>query len=96
MNLVTMKMKDNVPEKRVLGLSYLGLETDWDNQICNVNIEDVEQKISTHCLLLPLKLNTGREGSVMYALVHDNWLVTDRHGKTVMPQLCADLMKSSR
>ena len=74
----------------------MGLVPDWDNQMCNVSIEDLEERISTHCLLLPLKLNTGGERNVMYALVHDNWLVTDRHGKTVMPQLCADLMKSSR
>ena len=27
-NIAVMKIKDNVPEKRVLGLSYLGLEPD--------------------------------------------------------------------
>ena len=68
------------------------MEPDWDDQSDKVNIADVEKMISTSCLLLPLMLEVGRSKQCMYAVVHDDWSLTNGHGQTAVPKLCAGLM----
>ena len=43
-------------------------------------------------MLLPLMLEVGRTKQCMYAVVHDDWFVTNGHGHTAVPKLCANLM----
>ena len=51
--------------------------------------------ISTSCLLLPLVFEYGSSKQCMHAVVHNDWCVTDMHGRMAVPRLCGDLMKRS-
>ena len=78
-----------------MGFHYLRMEPDWDDQLVNVNIGKVEEMISTSCLLLPLMIEVGPTKQCMYAVVYDDWSVTNDHGQTAVPKLCAELMNTN-
>ena len=78
-----------------MGFHYLRIEPDWDDQLVNVNIGDVEKMISTSCLLLSLMLEVGPAKQCMYAVVHNDWSVTNGHGQTAVPKLRAELMNKN-
>ena len=91
-NVVKMVIQTDELSEKIMGLDYLRMEPDWDDQLDKVNIADVEEMISTSCLLLPLMLEVGRTKQCMYAVVHDDWSVTNGRGQTAVPKLCAGLM----
>ena len=91
-NVVKMMIQTDEMTEKTIGFHYLRMEPDWDDQLDKVNIADVEEMISTSCLLLPLMLEVGRTKQCMYAVVHDDWSVTNGHGQTAVPKLCAGLM----
>ena len=91
-NVVKMVIQTDELAEKILGLDYLRMEPDWDDQLDKVNIADAEEMISTSCLLLPLMLEVGRTKQCMYAVVHDDWSVTNGRGQTAVPKLCAGLM----
>ena len=74
---------------------YLRMEPDWDAQKVNVKISEVEEMISTSCLLLPMVIEAGPTKQCMYAVVHDDWSVTNGQGQTAVPKLCDELIKKS-
>ena len=78
-----------------MGLHYLRMEPDWDAKKFNVKISEVEEMISTSCLLLPMVIEHGPTKQFMYAVVHDDWSVTNGQGQTAVPKLCDELMKTS-
>ena len=82
-------------DQKIMGFHYLRMEPNWDDQLVNVNISEVEEMISTSCLLLPLVIEAGPTKQCMHAIVHDDWPVTNGHGQTAVPKLCAELMNKN-
>ena len=75
-----------------MGFHYLRMKPDWDDQLVDVKISEVEEMISTSCLLLSLVIEVGPTKQCMYAIVHDDWSIINGHGHMAVPKLCADLM----
>ena len=90
-----MKIKMDELSRNVMGFHYLRMEPKWTNQKVDVKISEVEDMISTSCLLLPVVIEVGPTKQCMYAVVHDDWSVTNGQGQTAMPKLCDELMKKN-
>ena len=94
-NVVEMAIKtDELSEKKYWS-SLLRMEPDWDAQMVDVKISEVEEMISTSCPLLSLVIEVGPTKQCMYAVVHDDWSVTNGQGQTAVPKLCDELMKKN-
>ena len=92
-NVVEMTIKMDELSEKGMGLHYLTMEPDWDTQMVDVKISEVEEMISTSCLLLPLVIEAGPTKQCMHAVVHDDWSVTNGQGQTAVPKLCDELIK---
>ena len=71
-NVVEMTIKTDKLSKNMMGFHYLRMETDWTNQMVNVKISEVEEMISTSCLLLPVVIEVGPTKQCLYAVVRDD------------------------
>ena len=71
------------------------MEPNFDAQKFNERCSEVEEMISTSCLLLPVLIEVGPTKQCMYAVVHDDWSVANGQGQTAMPKFCDELMKKN-
>ena len=94
-NVVQMTIKTDKLSENMMGFHYLRMEPNWTNQMVDVKISEVENMISTSCLLLPVVIEVGPTKQCMYAFVHGDWSVTNGQGQTAMPKLCDELMKKN-
>ena len=94
-NVVEMTIKTDKLSENIMGLHYLRMEPNWKTQTVNVKISEVEEMISMSCLLLSVVIEVGPTKQYMYAVIHNDWSVTNGQGQTAMPKLCDELMKKN-
>ena len=71
-NVVEKAIKTDESSEKNIGFHYLRMEPDWDAQIVGVKISEVEEMISTSCLLLPVVIEVGPTKQCLYAVVRDD------------------------
>ena len=76
-NVMEMAIKTDKLIEKIMGFHYFQIEPDWDAQMVDVKSSEVEEMISTSCLLLPVVIEVGPTKQCMYVVVHDDRSVTN-------------------
>jgi hypothetical protein len=94
MNIVSIDRVDYGLAMKSMGLAYVSCKLeDQRDELWSLDVKTVEDKISSHCMLLPY-IETGQFRE-LFTLIYDDWDIGDENFQKCLPMVCSTLFKTN-